>query len=173
MILGLSLSAFTALHTITSLVAMVAGVVVFLGMLSVKRLDAWVALYLATAILTDVTGYFFPVSQILPSHIVGAISLVTLAVAVLAFYRYRLAGAWRWLYIVSVALSLYLDVFVGVIQAFGNLAFLRPLAPTQTEPPFVVAQCLVLVVFIALGWLALKWFHPDGTAQRQLATARS
>ena len=152
MILGLSLSTFTIFHVILSLVGMFAGIVVLLGMLGGVRLGFWSGLFLATAILTSATGFLFPAPGLLPSHIVGAISLVALAIATWAFYIGRLRDASRWLYIVGVTLALYLDVFVGVVQAFQKLAFLRPLAPTQSEPPFVLAQVAVLVIFIALGF---------------------
>jgi hypothetical protein len=102
----------------------------------------------------------FPFSQLLPSHIVGAISLVVLAVALIALYGQRLAGAWRWVYIVTATMALYLNVFVGVVQAFQKVSFLRPLAPTQAEAPFVIAQVAVLVLFAVLGFLAVKRFHP-------------
>jgi uncharacterized membrane protein SirB2 len=161
MILGLSLSAFTTFHVILSLVGMFAGIVVLFGMLAGVRLGFWSALFLATAILTSATGYLFPTQGLLPSHVVGAISLVALAIATWALYVGRLRDASRWLYVVGVTLALYLDVFVGVVQAFQKLAFLRPLAPTQSEPPFVVAQIAVLVIFIVLGFVALRRFRPN------------
>ena len=105
MILGMSESTFTLVHVAISLVGIVAGLVVMAGFLS-SRLSGWTGLFLATTILTDVTGYFFPRDRILPSHIVGAISLVILAIAVLALYRYRLTGAWRWIYVVTAVASL-------------------------------------------------------------------
>ncbi len=159
-ILGLSLSAFTTLHVVLSLIGILAGVVVLCGMLAGKRLLVWTALFLASTVLTSVTGFLFPFSQLLPSHVVGIISLVVLALAVLALYVYRLEGAWRWIYVVSASIALYLNVFVGVVQAFQKLAFLQPLAPTQSEPPFVVTQLAVLAIFIVLTLLAVRSFHP-------------
>jgi len=160
MILGLSLSAFTTFHVILSLVAMLAGIVVLLGMLAGVQLGFWSALFLATAILTSATGYLFPTSTLLPSQIVGAISLFALAIATWAIYVGHLRDSSRWLYVISVTFALYLDVFVGVVQSFQKLAFLRPLAPTQSEPPFIVAQVAVLVIFIAVGFFAIRRFHP-------------
>ena len=170
MILGMSEPTFTLVHVAISLVGIVAGLVVLAGFLSSRLIAGWTGLFLATTILTDVTGYLFPRDRILPSHIVGAISLVILAIAVLALYRYRLAGAWRWIYVVTAVASLYLNVFVLVFQSFLKIPALRALAPTQAEPPFAVAQGIVLIAFIVLGFLSVRRFHPDG-AGRSLRTA--
>jgi len=119
-------------------------------------------------VLTSVTGFFFPVERILPSHVVGVISLVVLAVTLAALYIYRLAGSWRWLYVATAVFALYLNVFVGVVQAFGKVPFLNALAPKQTDLPFIVAQGLVLVIFIYFGVKAVRSFHPEisaGTAR--------
>jgi len=161
MILGMSISTFTLVHVALSLVGIFAGLVVLFGMFSSKSLDGWVALFLATTVLTSVTGFFFPFDKLLPSHIVGIISLVVLAVAILARYVYRLSGPWRWIYIVGAVLALYLNVFVGVVQAFQKLPPLSSLAPTQSEPPFLIAQFAVLAIFIVLGILAVRLFRPQ------------
>ncbi len=161
MILGMSFVTFTILHVVISLIGIATGIAVLLGMLNGKRLDGATAVFLATTVLTSVTGFMFPFSQLLPSHIVGAISLVVLVVALIALYGQHLSGAWRWIYIVMATIALYLNVFVGVVQAFQKVSFLRPLAPTQAEPPFVIAQVAALVLFAVLGFLAVKNFHPD------------
>jgi hypothetical protein len=160
MIFGLSLSGFTTLHVILSLIGIAAGLVVAFGMLGAGRLPGWTALFLATTILTSVTGFMFPFTQLLPSHVFGIISLIALALAVLAYYVFRLEGRWRWLYILSAVLALYLNVFVGVVQAFQKVSFLQPLSPTQSEPPFIIAQLAVLVLCLALGAVAIRSFHP-------------
>ena len=129
-------------------------------MLGSKKLDGWTALFLATTVLTSVTGFFFPTDQLLPSHIVGILSLVVLAAALLALYAYRLRGPWRWIYVATAVAALYLNVFVGVVQAFQKLPFLKSLAPTQSEPPFLVAQAVVLLIFVVLGILAVRSFRP-------------
>lgn len=161
MILGMSIPTFTLVHTVLSLIGILAGIVVLFGMFGSNRLPGWTAVFLATTVLTCVTGFFFPRDQILPSHIVGIITLVVLAVAIVALYVYRLAGSWRWIYVVSAVLSLYLNSFVAVVQAFLKVPFLNALAPTQAEPPFAIAQGIVLVVFVVLGILAVRWFHPE------------
>jgi hypothetical protein len=164
MILGMSTSAFTTLHVILSLVGIAAGFVVLGGMFISRRLDEWTAVFLATTILTSVTGYFFPADKVLPSHIVGALSLVALVIAVLGFYRYRLEGSWRWIYVVTAIVALWFNVFVAVAQLFAKIAFLHSLAPTQSEPPFVISQLVVLIAFIALGIGAVRSFHPTSSA---------
>jgi hypothetical protein len=163
MTLGLSLSAFTTLHVVISLIGIASGLVVLYAMLTSRRLDGWTALFLATTILTSVTGFMFPFNGVTPGHVVGAISLVVLALALLALYIFRLAGAWRWLYVATAVAALYLNVFVAVVQAFQKIAFLQPLAPTQSEPPFAVAQIATLLLFLALGFLAIRRFHPATT----------
>src|SRR6202521_6188450 len=121
MILGMSTATFTAVHVVLSLIGIVAGVVVLLGMLGGKRLDGLTAVFLASTVLTSATGFLFHSASFGPPHVVGIISLVVLAIAILALYVYRLAGAWRWIYIVSAVLALYLNVFVGVVQAFQKI----------------------------------------------------
>jgi hypothetical protein len=160
MILGMSIETFTQLHVILSLVGIVAGLVVLRGMLGANRLRSWTTLFLATTILTSVTGFMFPSKDIGPPHVIGAISLAVLAVALVAFYGRHLAGTWRWLYVSSAVLALYLNVLVGVVQAFQKLPILRTLAPTRSEPPFVVAQLLVLAIFLVAGFRAVARFHP-------------
>jgi len=164
MILGMSISAFTTLHVVLSLIGIATGFVVVAGMLGSKTLDGWTGAFLATTILTSVTGYFFPVDKVLPSHIVGALSLIALVLAVLGFYRYRLEGSWRWIYVVTAVVALWFNVFVAVAQLFAKIAFLHDLAPTQSEPPFIISQLVVLVAFVALGIAAVRSFHPASSA---------
>jgi hypothetical protein len=120
MILGMSLETFTLAHVVLSLVGIASGFIVLFGMIGAKRLDGWTALFLATTVLTSVTGFFFPVGAFMPSYAVGITSLVFLAAALVALYVYRLAGAWRWIYVVGAVVALYLNVFVAVVQASGS-----------------------------------------------------
>src|SRR6478672_7896769 len=121
MMLGMSLAAFTLLHVIISLVGIVSGFIVVFGMLSAKRLDAWTGLFVLTTVLTSVTGFGFPFTHLLPSHKVGIISLVVLAIAILARYSFHMAGKWRWIYVVTAMIALYLNVFVLVVQSFEKV----------------------------------------------------
>jgi hypothetical protein len=165
MMLGLSLSAFTQLHVVISILGIVSGLVVLIGLLRSQLLAGWNEVFLASTILTSVTGFMFPLSTVLPSHVVGAISLAVLAVALIALYIFKLAGAWRWIYVATAMLALYLNVFVGVVQSFQKLAFLQPLAPTQSETPFLVAQIAVLALFVWLGYRAVAQFCPQAPAR--------
>jgi len=160
MILGMSTEAFTSLHVVISLIAIACGVVVTIGLWRAQRLPGWTAVFLVTTIATSVTGFFFHSKSFGAPHVVGVISLVILAITLIALYGYRLAGAWRWIYVAGALAAFYLNVFVAVVQAFQKLPFLRALAPTGSEPPFAVAQLLVLAGFIALGVVAARRFHP-------------
>jgi len=164
MILGMSIATFTTVHVILSLIGIASGIVVLFGMLGARRLDGLTAIFLATTVLTSVTGFLFPHDRLLPSHIVGIISLVALALAILALYVYGLAGSWRWIYVATAVVALYLNVFVAVVQAFQKLPALHSLAPTQSEPPFLIAQAVVLAIFVVLGGIALKAFRPQAGA---------
>jgi hypothetical protein len=165
MILGLSVHGFTVLHVLISLAGIATGLTVLAGMLGSKRLAGWTAVFLATTALTSVTGFLFPRDRILPSHIVGGISLLELAIAILALYAFRLEGAWRWIYVVTAVLALYLNAFVAVVQSFLKLPALTALAPTQSEPPFLVAQLVVLAGFAVLGIAAVRSFRPGPAAR--------
>jgi hypothetical protein len=163
MVFGISLSTYTAIHTILSLIGIAAGIIALFLMIGGRLSKGWTWLFLFTTILTSVTGFGFPVTGLMPSHIFGVISLVVLAIALYALYSKHLAGAWRWIYVVTAAIALYLNCFVGVVQAFQKLPPLQPLAPTQSEPPFQIAQLVLLLVFIILGFLAVRKFHPERT----------
>jgi hypothetical protein len=164
MILGMSLAAFTLLHVIISLLGIASGLVVLAGMLGGRLLNGWNGFFLLTTIATSVTGFMFHSKSFGPPHIVGVISLVVLAVALFALYSRRLVGSWRWIYAATAVAALYLNVFVGVVQAFQKLPFLHALAPNGSEPPFVVAQGLVLLIFVALGIRGAKRFHRSAQA---------
>ncbi len=159
MILGMTLSTFTLVHVVLSLVGIGSGLIVMFGLLTGKRLDGWTAVFLASTVATSVTGFLFPFDHLLPSHIVGVISLVVLAVAILARYSFHLAGAWRRIYVVGAVIALYLNVFVAVFQVFLKVPALKAMAPTQSEPPFLVAQLSVLTLFVVLGIFAAIRFR--------------
>jgi hypothetical protein len=151
-----NLATYTLVHVAISLVGIGSGLIVLFGLLGGKRLNASTAVFLATTVATSVTGYGFPFTHLLPSHIVGAISLLVLAVATYARYGRHLAGNWRGTYVICAVAALYFNVFVLVVQSFLKVPALHALAPTQSEPPFAVAQLVVLVLFIVLGTLAVR-----------------
>jgi hypothetical protein len=159
MILGMTLSAFTLVHVLISLVSIGSGLFVLYGMFLGKRFDGATAIFLATTVLTSVTGFFFPFVHVLPSHILGAISLLVLAIAIVARYACHMAGAWRSTYVICAVLALYLNVFVLVAQIFMKVPAVHALAPTQKEPPFLVVQLVVMAIFVVLGILAVKKFR--------------
>lgn len=147
-----------------SLAGIGSGLIVVYGFLTGKPLNGLTAIFLVTTILSSVTGFLFPVEHLLPSHVIGIISLVVLAVALLARYPLHMAGAWRWIYVVCAVLALYLNCFVLVVQRFLKVPALKALAPTQKEPPFLVAQLVVMALFIVLGIFAVKKFRGPATA---------
>jgi hypothetical protein len=152
----MTLATFTAVHVVLSLIGIVSGFVVMFGFLTGIRPRVGTIVFLVSTILTSITGFGFPAARVLPSHVVGAISLVVLAVTIVALYALHVRAVWRGIYVVSAALALYLNVFVGVVQAFQKVPALHALAPRQTEPPFVIAQLLVLAVFILLTVVAVR-----------------
>lgn len=160
MILGMSVGAFTTLHVIISLVAIVSGLAVLVAMIGNRRLDALTGFFLTTTVLTSVTGFFFHSKAIGPPHIVGVISLVVLAIALAALYGRKLAGVWRPVYVATAVIALYLNCFVAVVQAFDKIPVLHALAPTGKEPPFAIVQGLTLALFVILGYLAVRKYRP-------------
>jgi len=155
------LSALTLFHTVLSLVGIASGFVVMRGLLASKRLDGLTALFLTTTVATSATGFLFPFHKFLPSHGVGIVSLIVLLIAILARYRFRLAGGWRRTYAITAVIALYLNVFVLIVQLFLKVPSLHELAPTQSEPPFQIAQLIALLLFAVLGFRVAKKFHAD------------
>ena len=160
MIFGMSLETFTFVHVVISLVGIMTGFIVVALMLQSAPIAGWNAFFLVTTILTSVTGYFFPIRGLTPAHIVGAISLVALAVALFALYARHLAGIWRAVYVAAAVFALYLNFFVAVVQSFGKFSYLNKFAPTGSEPPFVATQAVVLIAFILLGIAAVRRYRP-------------
>ena len=165
MILGMSIGAFTLLHVIITLVAIGSGLIVVGGMFASHRLPITTALFLLTTALTSVTGFLFPIHGLTPALRVGILACVVLAVALFALYKEHLVGAWRWIFAITAVASLYLNVFVLVVQSFVKVSALNALAPTQTEPPFALTQAVVLAIFILIALIAAIRFRPGTTVQ--------
>jgi uncharacterized membrane protein SirB2 len=157
---GLPTHLFLQIHVALSLIGIVAGLVVLYGLLAGRAFGGWTALFLLTTILTNVTGFPLPPFGLDPPRMVGILSLILLAIAVGAYYVFHLSGAWRWVYVVTAMVALYLNCFVAVIQSFAKIPSLHALAPTQSEPPFLTAQIVLLILFIVLGFLSVRKFHP-------------
>jgi hypothetical protein len=165
MILGMTLSTFTLFHVILSLVGIATGLIVVYGLMTGKRFDAWTATFLLFTVLTSLTGFLFPFTHLLPSHIVGILSLLMLAVAIFARYPRRLEGAWRRIYVICAMVALYLNCFVLVVQMFLKVTALHALAPKGNEPPFLIAQLALLAIFVWLTIVAARRFHCEPLAK--------
>jgi hypothetical protein len=149
MIFGMT--TFTFVHVVISLIGILSGLVVVFGLLAAKRLDGWTALFLASTVATSVTGFLFPFHKFMPSHGVGIVSMIVLAIAILARYGLHLTGVWRRTYVISAVIALYLNVFVLIAQLFQKVPALKEKAPTQSEPPFLVSQLVVMAIFVVLA----------------------
>jgi hypothetical protein len=160
MIIGLSTATFTLIHVIISLIGIAAGIIVFVGLLRSEPRPGWTAIFLIFTILTSATGFLFPITGPTPALIVGVISLVILAVALLALYGFHTIHAWRWVYVLTAILALWFNCFVLLAQAFQKIPALSALAPTQSEPPFLIAQSFMLLAFLVFGYLAVRRFYP-------------
>jgi hypothetical protein len=141
----------TFIHVVLSLAGIASGLVVVFGFLTAKRLDGWTTVFLSTTVLTSLTGFLFPIHGFTPGLAIGVLSLVVLTVAIAARYRQQMAGWWRFVYVVSAVIALYFNVFVLVVQLFLKVPALSALAPTQSEPPFIAAQSVLLVLFVLIG----------------------
>jgi hypothetical protein len=155
----LGLTVFTAIHVLLSLVGISSGLVVLVGLRSANPMNGWTLLFLASTLATSITGFFFPFHGFTPAIGVGIISVAILAAAITARYRFHLTGAWRWIYVVGAVAALYFNSFVLVAQAFLKIPALHALAPTGSEPPFALAQGILLVFYLVAGFLAVKGFR--------------
>ena len=154
-------STLQTFHVLISLIGIVAGLVVLFGMLSSRRMSGLTAIFLVTTLLTTLTGFVFPISVFTPAIGVGIISTLVMIVALYARYGARMAGRWRGIYVVTAVVSLYLNVFVLVVQLFLKVPSLNALAPNGNEPPFAITQAIVLVFFAVAGFLANRKFRPE------------
>ena len=155
-ILGMSVPTFTTLHVAISLIGILAGLVFLGGLVGGRFLRGWNGVFLIFTILTSVTGFFFHSKMIGPPHIVGAISLVVLAVALYALYGAKRAGVWKPIYTITATIAQWFNVFVLIVQSFQKIPVLNQFAPTGTEPAFGAAQGIGLLLFIYIGWRGVK-----------------
>jgi len=165
------MTTFTFVHVVLSLVGIGSGVVVLYGMIRGKRMDSGTALFLATTILTSLTGFFFPFHGVTPGIVVGIVSIVVLAAACYGRYVRHMAGAWRPVYVIGATVALYFNVVVLIIQLFEKVAGLKAVAPTQSEPPFIVTQLVVIAAFGVAGFLAVKRFRFERAKAVEMAKA--
>jgi hypothetical protein len=160
MILGMTLAVFTKLHVAISLIGILSGIVVVLGMIRSMQMKLVTALFLVTTVLTSLTGFLFPFKGVTPGIVVGVLSLIVLLAAILALYSFKLAGGWRATYVVCSVIALWFNVFVLIAQSFQKIPALHALAPKGSEPPFLISQVIALLIAIVLGYFAAKKFHP-------------
>jgi high-affinity Fe2+/Pb2+ permease len=160
MTFGLPLPTFTMVHVIISLVAIASGYVVVCQFLNSRPLGVWNATFISTTVLTTLTGFLFPNLTLTPAVITGIISSIVLAIALYALYGKHMSGKWRATYVVTAMIALWLNSFVLVVQAFQKVGFFKALAPTQSEPPFLIAQLVLLALVVVLGFLAVRRFRP-------------
>jgi hypothetical protein len=153
----MSLETFTLIHVLISLAGIATGILVMYGFFTDQSLDRWTAIFLITTALTSVTGFLFPFTAVTPAIKLGIISLGVLAIATVT--RYFLHLTWRKTYVIAACAALYFNVFVLVVQSFEKVPSLKALAPTQKEPPFAVAQIIVLLLFVVLTTFAVKRFR--------------
>jgi hypothetical protein len=157
----MSIATYTLIHVVISLLAIASGIVVMIGLFGSHRMPGWTAFFLITTVLTSAGGFLFPSTALTPAQVFGYLSLAVLAVTLVALYGFHLGGAWRSIYVSGAIIALYLNVFVLVVQSFDKIPVLHPLAPNGNEPPFLLAQGGILAIFVALGAIAIRRFHPE------------
>ena len=149
---------FTLVHVVISVLSLLTGLVVVGGLIGGSRRPGMTGAFLLTTVLTNVTAFGFPITTVLPSHVVAAISLVLLVICLAALYAKRLQGPWRRVFVITAVAALYLNVFVLIVQLFLKTPPLTELAPTQSEAPFALTQLLMLAIFLWLGRAAVRGF---------------
>jgi hypothetical protein len=167
------MTTFTLIHVAISLIGILSGFVVLYGLIAAQPLPRWTLLFLTATVATSATGFGFPFQGFTPAIGVGILSLSILAITIPARYVFHLAGAWRWIYVVGAVVSLYFNVFVLVVQSFLKIPALHALAPQGTEPPFAIAQGIVLLLFIGASVLAVRRFHPAPAAADAVSGAHA
>jgi hypothetical protein len=160
---GIPTDLFVKIHVVISLIGIASGLIALIGMLGGRLFGGLTALFLATTVLTSVTGFPLPPFGLDPPRIVGIISLVFLAVAIVALYLFHLGGAWRWIYVITAMVALFFNCFVAIIQSFDKIPALHAIAPSQDAPPVHIAQLVLLVIFVVAGIVAVIRFHPNPT----------
>lgn len=175
MIIGLSVPTFTVLHVVISLIAIASGLVVVFGLVGSHRLPKLTALFWIMTVLTTVTGFMFFLSptqarMVTPAAATGIFATLFFVLGLIALYGKQLFGRWRWIYAVSATVSLYLNIFVLIVQSFQKLTIINPtatLTPPFSGPPFapptdfhfIVAQGAALVVAVILGVVTVLKFR--------------
>lgn len=150
------LKVYTLAHVVVSVLGILSGLIVVGGLISGRRLSRMIDAFLATTLITTISGFGFPFTKVTPAHIVGVVSIFTLGGALVAFYGKKLHGNWNRAFVILGVASLYLNVFVLFAQLLQKTPDLAALAPTPSAPAFAATQGIVLVIFVLLGRSALK-----------------
>lgn len=154
------MNAFTVFHVALSLIGILSGFVVVFGMIASKNCTGWTRIFLWTTLATSMTGFLFPIHGFTPALGTGIVSVIVLGFTFYALYAKKLFGGWRTVFVVTAVIAQYLNFFVLIVQSFLHVAVLHALAPTQKEPPFAIAQGAALLLFLVLGIVATKRYHP-------------
>lgn len=154
----------TVFHVLVSLVAIVAGIPVVHGFLRSQIYPGWTRIYIVTTALTLITSFLFPFNGFTPAIGVGIICVLIFIPVLYAKYRSSLTGIWRFVYVVGSVALLYFNCFVLIVQSFLKVPALHALAPQGSEPPFLVAQVVLLVAAIAFGAFSVRRFQVGAPA---------
>jgi len=154
------LTPFTFFHVLITLVGIASGLIVLFGMLGNHRMNGMTATFLVVTVATSVTGFLFPIHGLTPALILGMMSMVVLAIAIVARYAFAMRGAWRWIYVVTAVVAQYFNSFVLIVQSFLKIPSLHALASQGNEPPFAIVQGTVLLFHVVIGYLAVRRFRP-------------
>ena len=169
----MSLSTFTVVHVVLSLVGIASGVLVLRRPSASPKAWGLTTLFLATTLATSVTGllYLLEFPRFRLGHGIGVASLLVFVPTLLALWRHRLVGPWRGIYVTGAATLLYLNAFIAVMQAFAKIGFLRALPATSLGSPLFLAHLLVLAISVWLAIHAFAYLQPGGASRRIRARA--
>jgi hypothetical protein len=145
------LNALTSFHAVLSLMGIGSGVVAIYELLKTKTPARWTHAILAATAATSLMGLLFPFHGVTPAQVLGVLCLIALIIASLLLHRYHLQGIWRRTYAITAVMALHFNVFVLIVQLFRRVPPLSAMAPSQSEPPFQIAQLVVLLLFAAIG----------------------
>ena len=160
--LGLSADLLLQVHVVLSLLQIPVGLYLALELCRGRAPAATTLLFFALAALTSLTGFPLPPFGFDPPRAIGILTLLLLAASAFAFYSRGAIGLWRPVFVIGSIAALYLDIFVAIVQAFQKLPAFQRLAPTQSEPPFVILQVAALALCIVIGFYAVRRFGRIG-----------
>lgn len=143
------LAVFTAAHVVVSCLALATGLVVSMRMLRHEALGAWPRNFFVLSFASSTSGFFFPISDLKPSHLIGIFSLLVLGPTLRGYYVAHQHGAWRAIYRAGVIVSTYLLACLALAQVFMKSPALQSQAVPVTSHAFIAAQCLLFLLALA------------------------